>query len=210
MTTLSKLLIRYLCPIDLIFAKYPWRTYFVFVCLLLLRTRVPEDVALGSFIGAITPFIWTLLMMQRDEENAKDVAFKNAELQFNEFNAHINSQRVSCQANTGESEASHLCSATVTRQCLVSKQQVDALYSAACAFSRLGPPGAPRWFAELSLDLRDQEARMKAVVENYSAFRVTLVAAALQTQLEAAQQWVAEINTAFPPIAADPVDETLL
>lgn len=114
-----------------IIAKYPWRTYFVFVCLLLLRTRVLEVVALVSIIGAIIPFIWTLLMMQRDEENAKDVAFKvcfheakheyplrisqNVGLQFNELNAYINSQRVSCQANTGESEAFHLCSVTVTQ-----------------------------------------------------------------------------------------------
>ncbi|KAK0227055.1 hypothetical protein EDD85DRAFT_1027153 [Armillaria nabsnona] len=89
MTELSKLLIRYLCPTALIIAKYPWRTYFVFVCLLLLRTRVPEDVALGSFIGAIIPFIWTLLTMQRDEDNAKDAALKNVALQFNELNTYI-------------------------------------------------------------------------------------------------------------------------
>ncbi|KAK0448104.1 hypothetical protein EV421DRAFT_1733258 [Armillaria borealis] len=203
----KKLFTRCLCPTALIIAKYPWRTYFVFVCLLLLYTRVPEHVALGSFIGVITPFIWTLLMMQRDEDNAKDVAFKNLGLQFNELNAYINSQRVSCQANTGESDAFHLCSVTVTQQCLVSKQKADAVYSAARAFSRFGPTS---WFAELSLCLRDQEAIIKAVIENYSAFRVTLVATAPQNQLAVAQQWVAEINAAFPPIAADPVDEALL
>lgn len=89
----------------------------------------------------------------------------------------------------------------------MSKQKADAVYSAARAFSRFGPPW---WFAELSLDLRDQEARIKAIIENYLAFRVTLVATAPQNQLAVAQQWVAEINTAFPPIAADPVDEALL
>lgn len=89
----------------------------------------------------------------------------------------------------------------------MSKQKAEALYSAA-------QPRAPFTknykLSKIAIDLNVQEERIRAIIERYSAFKVTMTATVLQNQLEAAQQWVGEINTLYPPIAADPVDEKLL
>ncbi|KAK0205881.1 hypothetical protein DFS33DRAFT_1272471 [Desarmillaria ectypa] len=57
------------------------------------------------------------------------------------------------------------------------------------------------------ITLCPEEEKMQAIVESYSAFRVTLPATPPQNLLEAVQQWVAEINAVYPPTAADLVDE---
>lgn len=90
----------------------------------------------------------------------------------------------------------------------MSKQKAEALYSA--AWITAARESVAQDFVQISLDLVAQARRIQAIVENYFAFRVSLAATRTQNQLQAAQQWVNLVNTVYPPIAADPVDEDLL
>ncbi|SJL01103.1 uncharacterized protein ARMOST_04419 [Armillaria ostoyae] len=162
----------------------------------------------GMLISSMcSPLIWTLPIWGRDEDIAKEKLLKDIRLQFLKLNAYIEDQRASFQLGTKEADAFKLCSSTITQQFLVSKQKAEALYSVV----QLRPPFTNNFkLRKFAIDLRVQEERMCAIIESYSVFRVTLTATVSQNQLEAAQQWVGEINTLYPPIAADPVDEKLL
>ncbi|KAK0227080.1 hypothetical protein EDD85DRAFT_158185 [Armillaria nabsnona] len=151
---------------------------------------------------------WTLPIWGRDKDIAMEKnLLKDIRLQFFKLNAYIEDQRVSFQLGNKEADAFKLCSSTITQQLLVSKQKEEALYSAAQP-RRPFPDNFK--LRKIAIDLNVQEERIRAIVERYSVFRVTLTATVSQNQLEAAQQWVGEINTLYPPIAADPVDENLL
>ncbi|PBL01722.1 hypothetical protein ARMGADRAFT_1023149 [Armillaria gallica] len=134
--------------------------------------------------------------------------FTNVGLQFDELNAYIDDQCDSCQVGDEESDAFQLCSSTITRQCLLSKQRAEAMYSAARAFNARGYPG-PSWsdFAQIVLGLGGETEKIQAIVKSYSAFRVTLTTTPLESQLEAARQWVAKINAAYSPITDELFDE---
>ncbi|PBK72177.1 hypothetical protein ARMSODRAFT_953868 [Armillaria solidipes] len=187
-----------------IFAEYRWHAYFVYVLSLLLWGDDLKCIACKSIFIAL---IWTLPIWGRDEDIAKEKLLKDIRLQFLKLNAYIEDQRASFQLGTKEADAFKLCSSTITQQFLVSKQKAEALYSAA----QLRPPFTNNFkLRKFAINLRVQEERMCAIIERYSVFRVTLTATVSQNQLEAAQQWVGEINTLYPPIAADPVDEKLL
>ncbi|KAK0455716.1 uncharacterized protein EV420DRAFT_1749137 [Desarmillaria tabescens] len=205
----KKMFIKFLYPIALIIGKYPWHIYVVFVLSFSLWSRNIEQIALGCFVGAVFPGSWTIITMQEDQDNKRAAALKKVEQQFIEFNTYIDNQRASCQVDTRESDAYQLCSLTVTQQCLVSKQIAEALYSAERA---LAARVSPRWtdLDRITTGLGTQERRVQAIVENYLAFRSTLPFTAPHDQLDAAQQWVAQVNAAYPPIAADPVDESFL
>ncbi|PBK65577.1 hypothetical protein ARMSODRAFT_1022033 [Armillaria solidipes] len=204
----KKPFIKYMRPTALIIAKcypWPWYIYCVFIFLLLHWSRETKDIVFGLLIGAMFPCFWTVMKV---DDIAKGNAVKHIVLQFIQLNAYIEDQRVAFQASTGEEDAFRLCSSTLTQQCLVSKQKAEALYSAAWILA--ARESVAQEFTQISLDLVAQARRIQAIAENYFAFRVSLAATAMQDQLQAAQQWVSLVNTVYPPIAADPVDEALL
>ncbi|KAK0227045.1 hypothetical protein EDD85DRAFT_958288 [Armillaria nabsnona] len=112
-------------------------------------------------------------------------------LQFLQLNAYIEGLGVAFQASAGEAEAFRLCSSTLTLQCLASKQKAETLYSAA-------------WI------MAARKSVAQDFIQSHSIWLISLRATRTQDQLQAAQQWVSLVNTVYPPIAADPVDEDLL
>ncbi|KAK0455714.1 uncharacterized protein EV420DRAFT_557404 [Desarmillaria tabescens] len=201
LSTVKKMFTRYLNPI----ALYPWRSYFVFIIILLLWTRNKGFIAFGAIAGAVYPVSRTIIAEQEHHKKIMSEMFKNVGLQFNELSAYLDDQRNTFQVNDEESDALQLCSSTITQQCLLSKQRADDLYSAAQTFIA----GAfPRWsdFAQIVIALRKEDEKIRAIVESYSAYKVTLSAIPPHDQLEAAQQWTDEINAAYPPITTDPVN----
>ncbi|KAK0455725.1 uncharacterized protein EV420DRAFT_1644505 [Desarmillaria tabescens] len=203
---------------------YPWWIYFVLVLLLLRFSRETKDIVFGSLGGFMFPGLWTTL---KYDAIARDIALKvhlhhvkrkellmvmvfaEIILKYVKMHAYIEDQRVAIQTSTVEADSFRLCSSTVTQQCLVSKQKAEALYSAARTLvTRIDSSVVD--LHPISLDLDAQALRIQAIVENYFAFRVSLAATAPQDQLQAAQQWVDLVNTVYPPVAADPVNEHFL
>ncbi|KAK0448090.1 hypothetical protein EV421DRAFT_1923900 [Armillaria borealis] len=198
---------KYKRPAALVIAQYypwPWCIYIVFILLLLHWSRETKDIVFGFLIGALFPCFWTVIVVT-DIDTGNTL--KHIGLQFLQLNIYIEDQRVASQVSIGEADAFRLCSSTLTQQCLVSKQKAEALYSAAWMAAR---ESIAQDFTQISLDLVAQARRIQAIVENYFVFRVSLEATRPQDQLQATQQWVSLVNTVYPPIAADPINEDLL
>ncbi|PBK65560.1 hypothetical protein ARMSODRAFT_1006445 [Armillaria solidipes] len=205
----KKLFVKHFYPAALTLSTYPlWRSYFVFVFFLWFWSRDSKFVALVSIPVAVFPVSCSMVSDHEHHKKIMAEMFTNVGLQFDELSAYIDDQRDSCQAGDEEPDAFQLCSSTITRQCLVSKQRAEAMYSAARVFNARGYPG-PSWsnFAQIVLGLGGETQKIQAIVKSYSAFRVTLTGTPPESQLEAAQQWEAKINAAYLPIAAEPFDE---
>ncbi|KAK0227058.1 hypothetical protein EDD85DRAFT_1027156 [Armillaria nabsnona] len=194
----KKLFVQHFYPTALALSKYPlWRSYFIFVFFLWSWSRDSAFVAFVSIPVAVFPISCLMGRM-----------FTNIGLQFDKLNAYIDDQRDSCQAGDEESEAFQLCSSTIALQCHLSKQRAEDMYTAARVFdARLFPGRSWSDFAQIVLGLGKETDKIEAIVKSYSAFRVTLTVTPPQSQLEAAQQWVAEINAAYSPITEEPFDE---
>ncbi|PBL01700.1 hypothetical protein ARMGADRAFT_1005233 [Armillaria gallica] len=92
--------------VTLIFAKYRWRAYFVFVLSLLLWVNDLKRIACESIFGAFIALTWTLPIWGRDKDIAMEKLLKDhIRLQFFKLNAYIEDQRTSFQLGTKEADA---------------------------------------------------------------------------------------------------------